>query len=56
LFLHVKNKQLWLAFKDKKTGKENLKDCFKVNLPADFFTEDHESYIFMSGQSSVAGK
>lgn len=40
LFLHVKKNQLWLAFKDKKTGKENLKDCFKIQLPADYFTED----------------
>jgi hypothetical protein len=51
LHLHIKGKSVWLAFKDKKSGKENLKHCFDLELPADYFTEDHDSYIFLSGYS-----
>lgn len=51
LYLHVKNKKVWLAFKDKKSGRENLKHCFDLTLPDDYFTEDHDSYIFLSAFS-----
>ena len=42
---------LSLRFKDKKTGKENVKSCFEFQIPEDYFTEDHDAYIFFSGAS-----
>lgn len=39
--------------KDPNTGKESLKPCFKISVPDDYFTEDHDIYLFMSANAGV---
>lgn len=53
LFVHVKNNLLTLSFKDKSTGKEDLKPCFEFKVPQDYFSEDHDMYIFFSANSGA---
>jgi hypothetical protein len=53
MYLHSKNNVITVAFKDKKTGKENLKPCFSLELPEHYFSEDHDIYLFMAAYSGT---
>lgn len=33
------------------TKKENSKHCLEVQLPEDYFTQDHDTYLFFSAYS-----
>jgi hypothetical protein len=37
--------------KDPKTGMENSKPCFSFKLPDDYFSEDHDIFLFIVGSS-----
>lgn len=47
LYLEVKDNDLMVGFK--KGDIEN--ECYKIKLPPHYFSEDHDSYIFMSAYS-----
>ena len=51
MYLRYKSGILSLSFKDKKTGKEDLKPCFKQYIPPFYFTVDHDSYIFFAANT-----
>ena len=46
-----KQAKISLAFKDKSTGKENMKYCLEVTLPEHYFSEDHDIYMFMAANA-----
>jgi len=37
--------------KDPSTGRESRKPCFEYQLPDDYFTLDHDTYLFVSAKS-----
>jgi len=51
--MYIKSKQakISLSFKDKATGKANLKPCLEVTLPEHYFSEDHDVYMFLAGNA-----
>ena len=51
IFVHVREKTLDVGFNDPATGRENTKPCFRIPLPEDFFSVDHDTYLFISGNS-----
>jgi len=40
-----------VKFKDPATGRESLKSCFRIELPEDYFSEEHDSFMFISAYS-----
>ena len=40
--------------KDPATGKENRQPCFSYTMPKDYFTVDHDTYIFVAAKSGDA--
>lgn len=40
-----------VAFNDPATGRESKKPCFSIALPEDFFSKDHDTYLFLAAYS-----
>lgn len=51
IYIHVENGKIDVKFKDPATGRESLKSCFKIELPEDYFSEEHDSFMFISAYS-----
>lgn len=51
IFVHVRAARLEVAFNDPMTGRENRKPCFSIDLPDDFFSKDHDTFVFMAANS-----
>lgn len=49
LYIHAEKRKLTVGFKDPATGSESNKPCFTMKLPLDFFSDLHDSYIFIAG-------
>lgn len=51
IFIHVRQKTLDIGFNDPATKRENKKPCFSITLPEDYFSVDHDTYMFIAAQS-----
>lgn len=51
LFVHVRESTLDVAFNDPATGRESKKPCLSAPLPEDFFSKDHDTYLFVAANS-----
>ena len=49
VLIKSKSGKLTVTFMDSQTGKQT--ECFKIDMPEDYFTEDHDNYIFISAYS-----
>jgi hypothetical protein len=49
--VHVRESTLDVAFNDPATGRESKKPCFSIPLPEDFFSVDHDTYLFIAANS-----
>jgi len=53
IFIHVRAKTIDVGFKDPATGNENAKPCFSIPLPEDYFSIDHDTYLFVAANSGL---
>jgi hypothetical protein len=51
MFIHVREKTLDVGFNDPATKRENKKPCFSIPLPEDYFSKDHDTYMFIASYS-----
>lgn len=51
MFVHVRESKIEVAFNDPATGRESRKPCFSISLPEDFFSKDHDTYLYFASKS-----
>jgi hypothetical protein len=51
IYLRAHKNKITISFTDPKTKKESRSPCMTITIPTDYFTEDHDIYMFMAADS-----